>query len=115
MMRFMHSLIAVAALLLPSLAQADDGYELWLRYHPMEASAVAQYAPSATIVVANGTSDTIRAATEELTRGLSGLLDKPVTIGAMQDGAVVLGTPATSPVVKALNLGKLNDEGYLIK
>jgi len=115
MRSFLRSLIAVAALLLPSLAHADDGYELWLRYHPMDASAVTQYAPAATTVVPNGNSETIRAATDELTRGLSGLLGKPVTTGAVQDGAVVLGTPATSPLVKGLNLSKLNDEGYLIR
>jgi alpha-glucuronidase len=109
-------LVALAVLLFPSLAHADDGYELWLRYHPMEVSAVAQYAPSATVVVANGNSETIRAAADELTRGLSGLLGKPVaTANTVQDGAVVLGTPATSPLVKSLNLSKLNDEGYLIE
>ncbi len=62
-------LIALAALLLPSLAHADDGYELWLRYHPMETSAVAQYAPSATAVVVNGDSEIVHAAANELTRG----------------------------------------------
>ena len=108
-------LVALALVLLPSLAHAEDGYELWLRYHPMEASAIAQYTPSATVVVANGGSETIRAAADELTRGLGGLLGKPVTTGAMQDGAVVLGTPSTSSLVKGLNLSKLNDEGYLIK
>src|SRR5690348_10712629 len=86
-------LIAVAALLMPSVAHAEDGYELWLRYHPMETGAVAQYAPSATAVVATGNSEAIRAATDELTRDLSGLLGRPVTTGAVQDGAVVLGTP----------------------
>lgn len=108
-------LIAIAVLFFPTLAHAEDGYELWLRYHPMEARAVAQYAPSATAVVANGNSETIRAAADELTRGLSGLLGTPVTTGGVRDGAVMLGTPATSPLVRGLDLSKLNDEGYLIK
>jgi len=55
-------LIALALLLVPSLAHAEDGYELWLRYHPMETRAAAQYAPSATAIVANGSSEIIRAA-----------------------------------------------------
>ena len=32
-------------------ARAEDGYDLWLRYRPMEAGAQAQYRPLATGIV----------------------------------------------------------------
>ena len=68
--------IAAAFLLLGVAppARAEDGYDLWLRYRPMEAAALAQYRPLATaIVAAKATSPTLDAAQAELTRGLERL------------------------------------------
>jgi alpha-glucuronidase len=109
---------AVAILLLLALpARAEDGYDLWLRYRPMEASAQAQYRPLATAIVSQGASPSLDAAKAELTKGLSGLLDRPVSAGPLSDGAVVIGTPASSPLVAGLNLPltSLGREGYLIR
>lgn len=121
----MRTLIGAGALLamciaVPALAAPlpdEDGYDLWLRYRPMEAPAVAQYAPHATAII-GGDSPTLHAAESELERGLGGLLDHPVamtqTIG---DGDIVLGTPQSSDLVRSLNLplAKLGGEGYLIR
>ncbi|HMH64044.1 MAG TPA: alpha-glucuronidase family glycosyl hydrolase, partial [Rhizomicrobium sp.] len=97
-------LVAVAFLLLAAPARAEDGYDLWLRYRPMEASAQPQYRPLATTVVSEGAAPSLDAAKAELTHGLSGLLDKAVIAGAVSDGAVVIGTPASSPLVAGLKL-----------
>src|SRR6185312_6576547 len=98
-------------------AQAEDGYDLWLRYRPMEAPALAQYRPLASVVVSEAASPTLDAARAELTQGLSGLLDKKVMAGGVTDGAVVIGTPASSPLVAGLKLplAPLGPEGYLIR
>src|SRR6185312_4969714 len=98
-------------------ARAEDGYDLWLRYRPMEAAALAQYRPAAMGIVAEGTSPTLNAARDELLQGLSGLLDKRIASGAVADGAVVIGTPASSPQVAGLKLPltALGPEGYLIR
>jgi len=114
----MVRLFAAALLLLLTVpAYAEDGYDLWLRYRPMEASALAQYRPLATAIVSEGASPSLDAAKSELTRGLSGLLDKPVGAGAVADGAVVIGTPASSPLIAGLKLPltNLGTEGYLIR
>jgi alpha-glucuronidase len=114
MLRF----LAAAFLLLLALpARAEDGYDLWLRYRPMEAGALAQYRPLANRIVSEGTSPSLDAANTELTQGLGGLLDQPVRAGAVTDGAVVIGTPAASPLIAGLNLPltKLGKEGYLIR
>jgi len=114
MVRF---LVTAFLLLLAVPARAEDGYDLWLRYRPMEVSALAQYRPLATAIVSEGVSPSLDAAKSELTQGLSGLLDKAVHVGAVGDGAVVIGTPAASPLIAGLNLPltKLGKEGYLIR
>jgi alpha-glucuronidase len=97
------------ALLFVTPAFAEDGYDLWLRYRPVEKS----YRIPASVLV--GTSP---AATGELQRGLSGLTGRKIGFAKdVRDGAVVYGTPATSPLVKSLapRLAGLGDEGYLIK
>jgi len=114
MVRF---LAATFLLLLAAPARAEDGYDLWLRYRPMETGALAQYRPLASVIVSEGASPSLEAAKAELTQGLSGLLDRPVRAGAVADGAVVIGTPAASPLIAGLNLPltKLGKEGYLIR
>ena len=94
----------------PRLVCAEDGYELWLRYRPSDT-------PSAqTQLVTAGATDspTLRAAQGELVRGLIG-----VSLGnaVSQDGAVIFGTPKSSPAVAALHLDlkAAGAEGYLIR
>jgi len=114
MIRF---LAAAILLVLAAPARAEDGYDLWLRYRPVEANALTQYRPLATAVVSEGASPSLGAAKAELTQGLSGLLAKPASAGSVTDGAVVIGTPASSPLIAGLKLplGKLGREGYLIR
>lgn len=98
-------------------AFAEDGYDLWLRYRPMEAAAVVRYASHAVAVV-GGDSPSLRAAEGELERGLGGLLGHPVGLAqVVGDGDIVLGTPQNSDLIRALNLdlSKLGTEGYLIR
>jgi alpha-glucuronidase len=109
-------ILALALLCLPSLARADSGYDLWLRYRPVEAQYRAQY--RVTALVALGASPTLAAARAELNRGLMGMLGAaPPSGDAPTDGALMVGTPATSPAIAALNLPlkTLGDEGYLIR
>jgi alpha-glucuronidase len=101
--------IAAALLLLallPSAAYAEDGYDLWLRYRPVQALWRAQYAPRATAVVADSHSPTMRVAKEELRRGISGLLGRPPS-DRVENGAIVLSGNAHLPA--------LGREGYRIR
>jgi len=114
----MSRFFAAAFLLLLAIpAWAEDGYDLWLRYRPMEAAAQARYRPLATAIVSQGNSPSLNAAKNELVRGIGGLLGKAVGAGSVMDGAVVIGTPAGSPLIAGLQLplGKLGREGYLIR
>src|SRR5262245_3892220 len=101
--------IAAIAFALPAIA--EDGYDLWLRYRPVE-SPIHE-------LVANEASPTLDAAQAELVRGLSGLAGAPVGLvdAPTQPGAVVFGTPRSSPRIAGLSLGldRAGSEGYVIR
>ena len=97
---------------------AEDGYDLWLRYRPLESVAKARYEPQIGGIVAPGDSPTIRAAVDELQRGYRGMFGGNLTQqGAeLRDGAVLV-VRAGSPLVQGLDLpfAKLGGEGYLLR
>jgi alpha-glucuronidase len=101
-------------------AHAEDGYDLWLRYRTIEAGETrAAYDARVVQIVAPSGSPTLQAARKELIEGVSGLLGRnvPASAEVSTDGAVVLGTPATSSPIRglALNLTSLGREGYTIR
>ena len=112
---------ALLILLASPPARAEDGYELWLRYHRVsDAALLKQYRSSITGVIVSGDSATARATAAELSRGLTGLLDATVASpgDVTADGAVIAGT-GRSPIVSTLglepDLRAVGGEGYLIR
>jgi alpha-glucuronidase len=112
-------LLALAAFSLVSAARAEDGYDLWLRYHPLEKQVQARYSAVATEVVTASHSATAKVTAEELQRGLSGLLAKKIATGnaVHGNGAVLFGTPANSKTIADLKLPleQIGSEGYVIR
>jgi alpha-glucuronidase len=102
-------------------ARAETGYDLWLRYAPVtDDAARADYRKAATAIVAQDRGPTATIAAAELERGLGKLLAAPVPrANAVRAGAIVIGTPAGSPLVSALGwsaeLDPLGPEGYVIR
>ena len=99
-------------------ALAESGYDLWLRYLPVEASARAPYLGGARTLVGGNASPTLDAARDELVRGLSGLLGRPQATGAaVAAGALIYGTPASSSIIAGLKLDltAAGEEGYVIR
>nr|WP_225210037.1 alpha-glucuronidase family glycosyl hydrolase [Xanthomonas surreyensis] len=107
------------AFLLPiAVAQAEDGYDLWLRYQPLAEAQAAPWRAAATQLVTSADTPMQRAARDELRRGLGGLLgaEPPLAASADRAGAIVLGTPATPAVARLrLDTRGLGEEGYLIR
>jgi alpha-glucuronidase len=105
--------------LLASPACAEDGYDLWLRYHPAPTTAAEAYRAAAREIVAEGGSPTLDVAKAELERGLRGLTGAtPVTASIVRgDGAIVIGTPGASRSIAGLGLPleRLGPDGYLIR
>jgi alpha-glucuronidase len=99
----------------------EDGWQLWLRYPKVAVPGrLAEYQAALTHVVKAGGSATLQAAEAELLKGISGLtgIMIPVADQPIRDGAVVLGTPASSPIVRALALpalGAAGNEGYVVQ
>ncbi len=108
-----------AALACP--ARAEDGYRLWLRHERLPERAIAVDQPRLAAVVVPGDSPTLDILRRELASGLSGSLGHPVPVAADADraGAVVVGTPRSSPRIAGLGwdmrLAELGDEGFLIR
>lgn len=113
--RLLCWMAALVAASLSPLAQAEDGYDLWLRYARADDARAQLIASHATSVIAPGTGATMEVIRAELSRGVSGLTGRaPTEAQAVQAGALWLATPAS-----ALNLpvktNELGQEGYAIR
>jgi alpha-glucuronidase len=103
-------------------ARAESGYDLWLRYGPVEDPTLrAEYRKTVAAIVVQQPTDTGRVVLAELRRGLGGLMgvDVPVSDAVRVDGTLVVGTPAASPLIAALGwtelLSRMGDQGYVIR
>ncbi len=101
--------------------RAEDGYRLWLRYHPLPAQSIESYRTRITSLVIQGDSPTLQAIRSELSQGCSGLLGYQVPPADIidRDGAIVVGTPKSSSIIAGLKLDRQlqaqGPEGYLIR
>ncbi|HEY9230108.1 MAG TPA: alpha-glucuronidase family glycosyl hydrolase, partial [Gemmatimonadaceae bacterium] len=103
-------------------APVEDGYDLWLRYRLVSnTTRLAEYKATFTSVVQEGNTPTLTVAREELESGLGGLLGSSVARErtVSRNGAVVIGTPTSSPIIATLGLAtalrQVGDEGFVIR
>src|SRR5688500_16227508 len=85
----------------------ETGYDLWLRYASVtDAPARAAHRQSVSALVVPGRSATTRVTRDEARRGLKGLLgaDPAIWDEVRGPGALLVGTPSTSPDIAALGL-----------
>jgi alpha-glucuronidase len=103
--------------LLPGGAMAEDGYELWLRYRPLQGQALAQLQAGArTVVHGAPPSPTVQVAVAELQRGIAGMAGRaPMLATRIAPGALVLATPASAPPGLALPWAELGREGFMLR
>ncbi|MGH3487286.1 MAG: alpha-glucuronidase family glycosyl hydrolase [Actinopolymorphaceae bacterium] len=100
----------------------EDGYDLWLRYRLVDRSTLlSSYRKAFTEIVHAPDVGVLASAEAELVRGLSGLLGRSIDVvrAPSRDGAVVFGTPETSPIVRqyvpAEVLERVGAEGYVLR
>jgi alpha-glucuronidase len=117
----MKKFLAITTLLVASIiVQAEDGYDLWLRYKTVSNPALlSAYRQRVSEIQLNGNSATINVVREELTSALTGLLNTkiPFVTSIRRSGALLIGTSSGSSVINALsfqNLKQLGKEGYII-
>lgn len=118
MLRLLLIAQTICALILlgSSPARAEDGYDLWLRYRPVEGEMLQHYRSNATAVVQQSNGATLSVAGTELRRGIGAMLGSAPG-ATLRPGAIVIGTPRTSPAIRQLKLplARLGNEGYLIR
>jgi alpha-glucuronidase len=124
-MYFNKKLLTFLFLFLFVKIYAEDGYDLWLRYVPVSnAKKLVEYQSQIKSLAIYGNSPTMQAATEELDRGLSGLLKKKIPLPdksglkSSKTGNVIIGTAQNVALNKALiakeKLQSVGNEGYII-
>ncbi|MGV3540405.1 MAG: alpha-glucuronidase family glycosyl hydrolase [Rufibacter sp.] len=103
------------------IALADNGYRLWLRYDVIpNTEKLKQYRQAFQEVIIPGSSPTVNVIKEELKNGLNSLLNQAIPFKEAPDQQYVLvvGTPATLPLLKSFDVGKklsaIGQEGYLL-
>jgi alpha-glucuronidase len=106
----------------PTRLRDEDGYDLWLRYRLVDdAARLREYRRDLAALVVEGASPTLRAAREELVRGLGGLLGRAVPLErtVSRDGTLLIGTSASAPDLAALpiaaDLRRVGNEGYVLR
>lgn len=105
-------LLTLAALTFSSTAQAEDGYDAWLRYARLNGAALQSVSAHTTAIVAPAQT----AATRELQRGIAGMTGHtPALSQTPVNGAILLATPAANPAVPGLSFKDLGEEGYTIR
>src|SRR5215813_7503466 len=118
---FIACLTVAIHLFIGASAKAEDGDRLCLRYDPIPQQMIGVYRPRVTSIVALGDSATLDAIRTELVNGCAGLLGNPVPVakGIDRDGALVVGTPKSSPLIAGLRwerqLADLGSEGFRIR
>jgi alpha-glucuronidase len=116
--RFFLLVILIA---IGSSSLAEDGYRLWLRYDPLQDETKRkEYTTVLKYILIEKTSPSFEIAEKELKLAFTGLLGFKASTSktVFESGAVILGTPESSSLVKSLNLEDklklLGDEGFYI-
>lgn len=119
-MKTFSCILMVVIVTLPGSALAETGYEAWLRYPALDETAARTYRstlPAAAVCL--GGSPVIRAACDELLRGIRGMLERTLRLETQPpaESAIVLGTLSELrrwvPEVKLS--GKLADDTFWLK
>jgi alpha-glucuronidase len=102
--------------------RAENGYRLWLHYDKINNKSVYNgYRGQLSQLIFPGKSEILKAAREELHAGLSGLLNLKLTssISASTNGALIIGTPASSKLIASMplaaSLKSVAAEGFVIR
>jgi len=111
----------VVFLSLYNFSWVEDGYRVWLRYDRIaDGKKLGAYQAALTEINMKGDSPTLKAASEELSNGLAGLLGTrlPFVRAITKHGTLVVGTPQSSETIAAFQLqDKLQaagEEGFVI-
>ncbi|HVG40977.1 MAG TPA: alpha-glucuronidase family glycosyl hydrolase, partial [Chitinophagaceae bacterium] len=101
-------------------ANAESGYDLWLRYNLItNKQLLTEYKSKLTSIHFEGSSPTLKITKDELTKGLKGLLGTSIPIqSTIKSNSLIIGTPSSSTAIASLinkeQVAKAGNEGYTI-
>ena len=105
-----------------NILSAEDGYRLWLRYDFITDHQILEdYRSRITSIYSEGTSETLKIASNELRTGIKGLLGITIanSMSVNGNGTIILGTIQSLDIIKSNisqeEFAEINDEGYIIK
>jgi alpha-glucuronidase len=90
-----RTLSLILLLFIPSVLQAESGYDAWLRYAPLDDTSARRYREVLPpVVVALGTEVPVHSAKNELVRGIRGMLGRTLRVETRVSAqpAIVIGT-----------------------
>lgn len=103
-----------------SQLNAETGYDLWLRYQPIQdQTLLGKYRQQISSMYVDGNSETIRMAREELTNGLSAMLQQKFSsISSTASAASLIAARGTSSLLTTAGIKELltqtGEEGFII-
>ena len=109
--------LLIIVILIASVAKAEDGYRLWLRYDKFINPAIlTQYQTLINSVVVTGNSATMNIARQELIAALSGLLNKNIAqLKEPQNNSVyIFKNPGSETKIIGVDYNRLGEEGFAI-
>lgn len=116
MKKFLVLLIGFFAL---APIKGENGYDLWLRYHPISEAHAKNYKATIQQIITQEKNPSLEVALKELQTASAGLLNSkiPIDTTISKNSVLVIGTSATKLVKNFINpasLSKLGEEGYQI-
>ena len=113
--------LALLATAQETLAAQQGPHDLWLRYERVGAPLSAEYRGAVGALAVFGESATSSATRDELVKGITAMTGVAPRMrqDVQADGVLVVGTPATSPIIAALPLAAelpaLGPDGYVVR
>ncbi|MEQ9210818.1 MAG: alpha-glucuronidase family glycosyl hydrolase, partial [Pseudomonadales bacterium] len=118
LVRLLGTLLLLACIM-PGTVLAEDGYDLWLRYQPVSAEdRDALIEQASALVSPDNPSATTQVVIDELQRAIRGMTLQNLSLTSdITDGAILIGTPESLPIIAGLNLplDSLGNEGFLVR
>ena len=112
-------LAATIMALAANVATAENGHDLWLRNAPLDSGPRNATAMFATGLVIGSTSPTLDVAVHEVVHAIANMTGKQIPYRNIvkMDGAIVIGTTRSLPMIAKLNLplASVGKDGYVIR
>ncbi|MHA6720089.1 alpha-glucuronidase family glycosyl hydrolase [Sphingomonas sp. RS6] len=102
----------------PNQGYAETGYDLWLRYERLDPPLADRYAPMLRYTVGDASRPTLRAALDELDRGIAGLTGTaPAHRDAVAGTGGIVVAVAGAPILRGLDLplARIGREGFVLR